>query len=86
MPVLVSPHSSSSVFPAISLGFTIFGEIFAYVIVFGDFFYPTIEVVIFHLHGWCMLGVFLLAAFTCLGHECQDDLLGPCDGIHVYTD
>ena len=45
----------------------------------------TIEVVMFHLHGWSMLGVFLLPAFTCLGHECQD-LLSPCDGMHVCTD
>ena len=42
---------------AIPLGFTIFGEIFAYVT----------EVVTFQLHGWCMLGVFLLPAFTRLG-------------------
>ena len=41
-----------------------------------QFFNPTIEVVTFHLHGWCMLGVFLLLAFTHLGHECQD-VLGP---------
>ena len=26
----------------------------------------------FRLRGWCMLGVFLLPAFTRLGHECQD--------------
>ena len=32
-----------------------------------------------------MLGVFLLPAFTRLGHECQD-LLSPCDGMHVCTD
>ena len=32
-----------------------------------------------------MLGVFLLVAFTHLGHECQD-LLSPCDGMHVCTD
>ena len=32
-----------------------------------------------------MLAVFLLPAFTCLGHERQD-LLSPCDGMHVYTD
>ena len=38
----------------------------------GPFFNPTIEVVTFHLHGWCMLRVFLLPAFTHLGHECQD--------------
>ena len=24
--------------------------------------------------GWCMLGVLLLPAFTCLGHDCQDFL------------
>ena len=39
---------------------------------FFFFFNPTIEVVTVCLHGWCMLGVFLLPAFTCLGHECQD--------------
>ena len=71
----------SSAFPAISLGFTILGEIFAYM----TFFNPTIEVVTFRLHGWCMLGVFLLPAFTRLGHECQD-LLSMCDGIHACTD
>ena len=49
------------------------------------FFIPTIEVVIFRLRGWCMLGVFLLPAFTRLGHECQD-LLSPCHGMHVCTD
>ena len=49
------------------------------------FFKQTIEVVTFHLHGWCMLGVFLLPAFTRLGHECQD-LLSPCDRMHVRTD
>ena len=42
-------------------------------------------VVTFHLRGWCMLGVFLLPAFTHLGHECQD-LLSPCNGMHVCTD
>ena len=52
---------SSSVFPAISLGFTISGEIVVYVTVF---FNPTIEVITFHLPGWCMLGVFLLPAVT----------------------
>ena len=54
--------------PVVSLGFTILGEIFAYVTVFN----PTIEEVTFRLHGWCMLGAFLLPAFTRLGHECQD--------------
>ena len=78
-----SASSSSSVFPAISLGFTIFCEIFPYVTVF--FFNPTIEAVTFCLHGRCMLGVFLLPAFTCLRHECQD-LLSPCDEMHVCTE
>ena len=36
-------------FPAISLGFTIFGEICAYVTLFLN---PIIEVVTFCLHGW----------------------------------
>ena len=48
-------------------------------------FNPTIEVVTFRLHGLCMLGVFLLPAFTRLGHECQD-LLSPCDGMLASTD
>ena len=73
--------SSSSVFPAISLGFTSYGEIFAYVTVFN----PIIEVVTFRLRGWCMLGVFLLLAFTHLGHECED-LLKPSVEMHVCTD
>ena len=63
------------------MGFTIWGENFAYVTVFN----PTIEVVTFCLGGRCMLGVFLLPAFTPLGHECQD-LLSLCNGMHVYTD
>ena len=41
------------------------------------FFNPTIAVVIIRLRSWCMLGVFLLPAFTRLGHECQD-LLSAC--------
>ena len=49
------------------------------------FFNQTNEVVTFCLHGWCMLGVFLLLAFTCLGHERQD-LLSPCDEMHACTD
>ena len=32
-----------------------------------------------------MLSMFLLLAFTSLGHECQD-LLSPCNGKHVSTD
>ena len=67
--------------PARSLGFTILGEICAYVTIF----YPTIEAVTFFLREWCMLGVFLLPAFTPLGHERQD-LLSQCDGMHVCTD
>ena len=49
------------------------------------FFNPTIKVVTFCLRGWCVLGVFLLPAFTRLGHERQD-LLSPCDEVHVCTD
>ena len=49
------------------------------------FFNPTIKVVTFHLRGWCVLGVFLLPAFTRLGHE-RRDLLSPCDEMHVCTD
>ena len=49
------------------------------------FFNPTIKVVKFRLRGWCVLGVFLLPAFTRLGHERQD-LLSPCDEMHVCTD
>ena len=59
--------------PAISKGFTILEKIFAFCIV------------TFCLCGWCRLGVFLLSAFTRLGHECQD-LLSPCEGMHVCTD
>ena len=66
--------------PAISLRFTILGEIFAYVTVFN----PTIEVVTFRLCGWCMLGVILLLAFTHPGHECQD-LFCLCDEMVVST-
>ena len=47
-------------------------------------FNPTIEVVTFHILGWCMLGVLLLPAFSRLGYECQD-LLRPCDGMQVGT-
>ena len=44
-----------------------------------------IEAVTFHLCGWCMLGVFLLSAFTRLGHKCQD-LWNLCDGMRVCSD
>ena len=63
-----------------SMGF-ILGEIFAYATVFNR----TFEVVTIRLRGWCMLGVFLLPAFTRLGHERQD-LLSLCGGMHVCTD
>ena len=63
-------------------GSPLLGEILAYVTVF---FNPTIKGVTFRLCGWCVLGVFLLPAFTCLGHERQD-LLSPCDEMHVCTD
>ena len=44
---------SSSVFPAIALGFINLSEIFAYVTVWF-FLNPTIEVVTFRLRGWCV--------------------------------
>ena len=72
--------------PAISLGFTTFGGDFCVCDRFCFFFFnPTIKVVTFRLRGWCVLGVFLLPAFTRLGHERQD-LLSPCDEMHVCTD
>ena len=77
-----SSSSSSSVCRAMSLGFTICGEIFVHMTVF---FNPAIEVVTFCLRGWCVLGVFLFPAFTCQGHEFQD-LLSLCNGMHVCTD
>ena len=49
------------------------------------FFNLTIKVVAFHLHGWCMLWVLLLLAFTHQGHKCQD-VLSLCYGMHVCTD
>ena len=74
--------SSSSAFPAKSLGFTIFGEVFAHETIF---FNPTKGVVTFCLHGLCILGVFLLLAFTRLGQECQDRL-SLCDEMHKCKD
>ena len=74
--------------------FTSLGEIFAYVagfvlccfcFVVVVFFYPFIDVITFRLRGWCMLDVFLLPAFTRLGHEWQDRF-SPCDWMHVCTD
>ena len=49
------------------------------------FFSPAIKVVTFRLRGWCVLGVSLLPAFTCLGHE-RHDVLSLCDEMHVCTD
>ena len=48
-------------------------------------FNPTIKVVTFRLRGWCVLGVYLLPAFTRLGHERQDHL-SLCGEMHVCTD
>ena len=48
-------------------------------------FNPTTVVATFRLRVWCMLGVFLLPAFTRLGHERQD-LFSPSDRMHVCTD
>ena len=65
--------SSSSAFPAISLGFTIFFLLLpSQPYLWGSpfwvrfwrmwpFFNPTIEVVTFRLSGWCMLGVCFVA-------------------------
>ena len=69
-------------FPSYISGVTTFGWDFC---VCDRFFDPTIKVVTFCLRGWCVLGVFLLPAFTRLGHERQD-LLSPCDEMHVCTD
>ena len=84
--------SSSSAFPSYVSGVHHFWVRFLHVTVFNPttevfttVFNPTTEVFTFHLHEWCMLGVFLLPAFTHLGHECQD-LLSSCDGMYVCTD
>ena len=74
-------HLPSSLFPSYIFGVTILGEIFAYVTIFN----LTIKVVTVRFCGWGMLGVFLLSAFTRLGHERQD-LASPCDGMRVCTD
>ena len=62
-------------------GFHHFWWVFGYMTIF----IPAIEVFTFRLHGWCMLGMFLLQAFTRLGYECQD-ILTLCDEMHVCTD
>ena len=75
--------SSSYAFPAVSLGFTIFGEIFAYVTASksnhrGSCIPSSL------VAGACWV-CFLLPVFTHQGHECQD-LSSLCDGMHVSTD
>ena len=77
----LSLSSPSSMFQSHLSGVHHFGWDFC---VCERFLNPTIEVVTFHFHGWLMLGVFLLPAFTRLGHECED-LLSLCDGMHVCT-
>ena len=76
------PSRTSSAFPSYISGVHHFWWDFC---VYDRFFNPTIKVVTFHLRGWCVLGVFLLPAFTRLGHKRQD-LLSPCDEMHVCTD
>ena len=76
-----SSSSSSSAFSAISLRFTIFGEIFAYMTgVFLLFFNPTTHSVFVNgAHRVC----FFMSVFTRLGRQY---LLYPCDGMQVCTD
>ena len=74
--------TSSSAFPSYISGVHHFWVRFLRM---WPFFNPTIKVVTFRLRGWCVLGVFLLPTFTRLGHERQD-LLSPCDEMHVCTD
>ena len=57
---------------------------FVFFFVFCFFFNAIIEIVTLRLCGWCMLGVLLLTAVTCLGHECRD-LLSRCNGMHAQT-
>ena len=75
------PFISFFCFPELYVWVSPFWVIFfVYVTVFN----PTIEVVTFCLFALCMLGVFLLPAFSRLGHEYQD-LLSPCHGMHAQT-
>ena len=74
--------SSSSAFPSHISGVHHFGWDFCDC---DRFFNSTMEVVTFHLRGWCLLGLFLLPLFIILGHECQD-LLSLCHGMQVCTD
>ena len=77
-----SSSSSSFAFPSYISGVHHFWVRFLRM---WPFFNPTIKVLTFRLRGWCVLGVFLLPAFTRLGHERQD-LLSPCDEMYVCTD
>ena len=61
--------SSSAVFAAKSLVFTMFGKIFACLTLLYN---PVMEMIDFRLNGWCVLSVFLLLASTCLRHERQN--------------
>ena len=77
-----SSSSSSSAFPSYTSGVHHFWVWFLRMWPFSN---PTIKLVTFRLRGWCVLGMFLLPAFTRLGHERQD-LLSPCTEMRVCTD
>ena len=82
LPLFLFFASPSSAFPSYISGVHHFWVRFLRM---RPFFNPTIKVVTFRLRGWCVLGVFLLPAYTRLGHERQD-LLSPCNEMHVCTD
>ena len=63
------------------MGFINPGEIFAYVTVFESNHRGSHVLSSRNVHAGC----FLLPAFTCQGHECQD-LLSLFNGMHVCTD
>ena len=66
-------------------GLFLFFYLFVCCVVVAVFCNRTTEVVTFRLHGWSMLGVFLLPAISHLGHKRQG-LLSAYDGMHVCTD
>ena len=74
-------HSSSSAFPAVSLGFTILGEIFAHVTIFLFVLFSTIEGVTRHLHGLKQSDLQLLSqcgsTYSCLSR--------PVPEIHQHV-
>ena len=80
VPNLVATSSSSSVFPAVSMGFTtiFFGEIIAYVTVF---FNPATEVVTFHLRGGCTLGVLFVVSI----HQTRTWMSGSFESMQWNT-